>query len=158
MWEGEPRVRVFLGAGSRSLLGRAAPLRAGKGVGHPEEAAPDLRPGVPGRVRAWQEGSWGTASPGAKANSLLPAAPHPQHQLQKVGRAPANVRPDELPAPNQAGRSKGLGPHPPPGPQHTHRYTLTSPPALQLREKTQARPKQPGALSAAGRGRSLPGL
>lgn len=68
---------------------------------------------------------------GAKANSRLPTPPHPQRQLQKVGRARASVRPGELPAPSQAGRSKGLGPHPPPGPQlHTQ---ICSPAGLPFR-------------------------
>lgn len=103
--------------------GGQLPSELEKEAWHPEEAAPDLRPGDPVRARAWQEGSWGTASRGSQGKQPPPHPPRPQRQLQKVGRAPASVRPGELPAPRQAGRSNGLGPHPLPGPQLTHRHT-----------------------------------
>lgn len=66
------------------------------------------------------------------------------------------MSPGELPAPNQAGRSKGLKPHPPPGPQHTHRHTLPS--LLPLCGGRRLSAQHPEALSAAGRGRGWQGL
>ena len=104
-----------------------------------------------------REGSWGTASllgSQSKQPPLLPTPPHPTPNASCRGRKGTSwLRPGELPAPSQAGRLKGLGPHPLPGPQRAHRYTLPRLPEVPLWETTRAWPKQPGALSVAGRGR-----
>lgn len=123
-------------------LGGQLPSELGKEAWHSEETAPDLRPGVPGRVRAWREAAGAQPALGAKANSLLPTLPHPHRQLQKVGRAPASMRPGELPAPNQAADQRGLDPT-----RHLEprAYTpqLSFQPSVQLRDDT-AQPEQSG--------------
>lgn len=55
--------------------GRQLTSEMGKEAWHPEDAAPDLRPGVSGRVRAWQGGSWGKASHRSQGKQPPPTPP-----------------------------------------------------------------------------------
>lgn len=82
-------------------------------------AAPELRPGVPSKARAWREGSWDAASPGRQGKQ-----PHPHGSCRRwEGHRGGQVSYLLL----GGLRSKGLGPHPVPGPQHTHKHTLSWP-------------------------------
>lgn len=71
---GQRLLMGFPGTGSGSLLRVGSSPRRWERRPGPEEAAPDLRPGVPGRARAWRESSWGTASPGSQGKQ---PPPHP---------------------------------------------------------------------------------
>lgn len=133
MWKGECRVRVFPDAGSGSLLRWAAPPRSWeRRLGSPGKLPQLSGPGL------WQgEGvarrQLGHSQP-REPRQTASSPPHPQCQLQKVGRAPARARLGELPAPHWDGRSKGRGPTLHLGPS-TH---------------TQIRSPQPSCPSAGG--------
>lgn len=69
----------------------------------------------------------GEEGAGAQPRQTASSLPRPTPNTS-CRRARASMRPGDLPAPNQAGRSKGLGPHPPLGPQlHTQICRLCSP-------------------------------
>lgn len=109
MWKGECKVRVFLNTGSRSFLRWAAPPWSWER----KLGTPGKLPQISG-LGFWQgEGvarrQLGHSQPW-EPRQTASSPPHPQCQLQKVGRAPARARLDELPAPHWAGRSKGPGP------------------------------------------------
>lgn len=120
---------------------RLPPYR-GKDTWQPEEAAPDLRPGAPGRPRVWHGGSWTQASLAAKRNSLLPAPPpKPAARGQVSCLLPAGLA-----------DQKGLNPTLHLGPAHacarahTHAEMHTSQPAATAMRHTGSLPSTQGVV------------